>query len=98
MYVVVVSFIHDDSSELDTLDSICVVSLSSDSIPGEMPGTADTELFNEYSNPIFVLSDWDFVNFMPVVIFNCLDTASVPYLDELKMEQIISKRHRVTNI
>ena len=87
MYVVVVSFTHDDSSELDILASICMENLYCDSTPGEMP-ISDIEFFNEYSNPTFVLREWDFVNFTPVVIFNCLGTSLVPDLNESR-----TKRH-----
>lgn len=49
---------------------------------------ADKEDFNEYSNPNFVVSDCELVNFTPVVILTSLVMSLVPCLDEKQEEKI----------
>ena len=85
VYVVLVSFAQEFSSELDILDSIWVENVSWDSTPPLMPPIpADKECINEYWNPTLVVSNLEMVNFTPVVILNSLVMSLVPFLDENK--------------
>ena len=67
-------------------------------IPALMPSMpADKRDFNEYSNPTFVVSDCELVNFAPVVILNSFVMSLVPCL-QMKNKNIEDQKGVISKI